>query len=134
MKDKKIGKMLVLAFVVLVVTLMPVSMGADVINNNSFSNDFTDVIAAAINDDPIVDSNLNNKNLDVNNNFNVNNNDNVNNNLNVNNNDNVNNNLNVNNDNVENNFHNNVANFFNNLRNAYPIFNWFCNMLSNLIY
>ena len=94
MKDKKIGKMFVLAFVVLVVTLMPVSMGAGI-------------------------------NID---NLNANNNDNVNNNLNANNNDNVNNN------NVENNFHNNIVNFFNNLRNAYPIFNWFWNILSNLIY
>ena len=67
MKDKKIGEMLVLAFVVLVVALMPASMGADVIGNNSFSNNLAYVMAA-INDDPIADSNLNNNNLNVNNN------------------------------------------------------------------
>ena len=122
MKDKKIGKMLVLAFVVLVVALMPASMGADVIGNSNSPNNPAYVIAA-INDDPIADSNLNNNNLNTNNN-----------NLNVNNNNNVDNNLNVNNDNVENNLYNNIANFFNNLRNVYPIFNRLCNILSYLIY
>ena len=135
MKGKKIGKMLVLAFVVLVVTLMPVSMGADVIGNSNSPNNLAGVIASNNNNLNVNNNNFLNNVADVtavnnyNNNLNTNNN-----NLNVNNNDNVNNNLNVNNDNVENNFHNNVANFFNNLRNTYPIFNWFCNMLSNLIY